>query len=136
LYRDGINAESGHYRAAFAQRPCWHNVDGGFHQPHRDFEKTTTIAAFVGGNVQTIRVIHYDPTLTPAQVEDQVRKVWLSWFRYAESFIGWSEGNNWTIDAVIEFDDGNRASLVTNGSHTRFQDREGNYWFVRLCCVW
>jgi hypothetical protein len=36
------------------------------------------------------------------------------------------------VEASIEFEDGKRSSLVTDGGHVRVQDRTGKYWFMRL----
>jgi hypothetical protein len=94
-------------------------------------DRPVSIESFVGGKVKAIRV-QYDPTLTPSQIRDEVRKVWLGLFTEAYSSIMWSEMNRWNIKASVEFEDGERTWILTDGIHVQVQDREGKYWFIRL----
>jgi hypothetical protein len=97
------------------------------------FDRRVSIEEFVGGKVKSIRVTRHDPRLTAEQIRNEVRKVWLGIFGYADSRIGWSEGNPWNIAASVEFEDGKRTSLVMDpGVHVQVQDRAGNYWYIRL----
>lgn len=96
------------------------------------FDRYLTVESFVGGKVELIRVVHYDPRLTPPQIRDEVRKVWLGIFWFATSSIMWDEGNSWNIAASVEYEDGQRTLILTDGGHVQVQDREGKYWFIRL----
>ena len=94
-------------------------------------DRPVSIESFVGGKVKAIRV-QYDPTLTPSQIRDEVRKVWLGLLSEAYSSIMWSEMNRWNIKASVEFEDGERTWILTDGIHVQVHDREGKYWFIRL----
>jgi hypothetical protein len=96
------------------------------------FDRYLSVESFVGGKVKSIHVVRYDPRLTPFQIREEVQRVWLGVFWTASSFIGWAEGSIWNIDASVEYEDGKRSSLITDGGHVRVQDREGKYWFIRL----
>ncbi len=96
------------------------------------FDRYVSIESSVGGRVKTIRVIRHDPNLTSSQVRDKVRKVWLGSFWHATSQITWAEANFWNIEATVEYEDGKRISILTDGGHVQVQDREGKYWFIRL----
>jgi hypothetical protein len=41
------------------------------------FDRFLTVESFVSGKVKVIRVVRYDPKLTPSQTRDVVRNVWL-----------------------------------------------------------
>ena len=96
------------------------------------FDRYLSVESFVGGNVKSIHVIRYDPRLTPFQIREEVQKVWLGAFYGASSYLGWAEGTIWNIEVSVEYEDGKRCSLITDGGHVRVQDREGKYWFIRL----
>jgi hypothetical protein len=36
------------------------------------------------------------------------------------------------LEAVIEFEDGKRSALITDGEHVALQDHESKNWFFRL----
>ena len=97
------------------------------------FDRYLSIESFVGGNVNFIRVVRHDPKLTPAQIKDEVRKVWLGLFWHAACEIMWAEGNFWNIEASVEYEDGKRASILMDGwTHVEVENREGKQWFIRL----
>jgi hypothetical protein len=96
------------------------------------FDRYLSIESFVGGKVKLIHVIRYDPRLTPFQTREEVQKVWLGAFHDASSYLGWAEGTIWNIEVSVEYEDGKRSSLLTDGGHVRVQDRQGKYWFIRL----
>ncbi|MGA2434192.1 MAG: hypothetical protein ABSG25_02800, partial [Bryobacteraceae bacterium] len=101
--------------------------------PMVHFDRYLTIESFVGGKVKIIRVVHYDPNLTPSQIRDEVRKVWLGSFWFATASIMWQEGNRWNIQASVEYEDGRRTWVLMDGwIHVEVEDREGKYWFIRL----
>lgn len=101
--------------------------------PIVSFNRPLSIELFVGGSVKLIRVVHYDPRLSPSQIREEVRRVWLSKFRDATTIITWSEGSPWNIEGSIEYEDGKQSSILMDGRiHVRVQDREGTYWFIRM----
>jgi hypothetical protein len=95
-------------------------------------DRPVSIGSFVGGKVKAIRVQQYDPTLTPSQIRDKVRKLWLGLFTEAYSSIMWAEMNRWNIKASVELEDGGHTWIMMDGFHVQVQDREGKYWFIRL----
>jgi hypothetical protein len=117
--------------------PCWtapslENRKYWEPWPMITLDRAVSIGSFVGGTAKAIRVLSYDPRLTPSQIRDEVRKVWLGLFTEAYSSIMWSEMNRWNIKASVEFQDGKRTWILTDGIHVQVQDREGKYWFIRL----
>lgn len=112
---------------SLAKRDEWENLCG----KDLTFPNYISVEAFVGGRVKSVRVVAYDQALTPAQVKEEFRKVWLGVFRSPSCFIPWDEGGSWNLRAVVEFEDGKRTSLLTDGGHVEVQDREGNYWYLR-----
>jgi hypothetical protein len=96
------------------------------------FDRYLSIESFVGGKVKWIHVVRYDPKLTSVQIREEVQRVWLGVFWDASSYLGWAEGTIWNIEVSVEYEDGKRSSLITDGVHVRVQDREGKYWFIRL----
>jgi hypothetical protein len=97
-------------------------------------ERYVSVESFVGGRVKSIRVVRSRPDekLTPVQLREEVRKVWLSRFWHASCGIEWAEANLWNIEAVVEYEDGKQSSILMDAGHVRVQDREGKYWFFRL----
>jgi hypothetical protein len=118
--------------------PCWSGPSLEKRQewesfPMISFDRYMTVESFVGGKVKVIRVVGYDPKLTPSQIRQEVRKVWLAVFWFGASSIMWSEGNRWNIQALVEYEDGKRSSILMDGwVHVQVEDREGKYWFIRL----
>ena len=101
--------------------------------PMVSFDHYLTVESFVGGKVKWIRVLHYDPRLTPPQIRDEVRKAWLGVFWFAAGSIIWSEANFWNLEASVEYEDGKRSSITMDGgTHVQVEDREGKFWFIRL----
>ena len=120
---------------------CWSGFASADHRAEWEglgisslmFDRYVSVEEFVGGKVRSIHVTRHDPKLTPEQIRNEVRKVWLGIFWHAASTIGWSEGNQWNIGASVEFEDGKRISLVMDAwIHVQVQDRAGNYWYIRL----
>jgi hypothetical protein len=95
------------------------------------FNQFFSIEDFVGGKVKTIRVVRHDPRLSADQIKEELRKVWLGIFHYATCQIEWDEGTFWNIRATVEYEDGRKSSILTDGLHVQVQDREGKYWFMR-----
>lgn len=120
---------------------CWSGFASADHRAEWEgvgigslmFDRYVSIEKFVGGKVKSIHVTRHDPKLTPEQIRDEVRKVWLGTFWHAASTIGWSEGNQWNISAYVEFEDEKRTAVVMDDwIHVQVQDRAGNYWYIRL----
>src|SRR5579862_7855406 len=96
------------------------------------FSHPLSVESFVGGKMKVIRVVHYDPKLTPWQIRDEVRTVWLGYVWLATRSIIWSEQNRWNIEAWGECEDGKRTSILMDGwIHAQVQDRQGKYWYIR-----
>ena len=96
------------------------------------FDSYASLERFVGGKVKAIHVVRFPPKLPPAQVREQVRKVWLGSFHRAECSITWSEGNPWKFVASVEYENGKRTFVLMDGwMHVRVQDRNGKYWYLR-----
>lgn len=51
--------------------------------PLVNFSRLLSIGSFVGGRVRLIRVVRYNPTLSPLQIRGEVRKVWRGRFGLA-----------------------------------------------------
>jgi hypothetical protein len=118
--------------------PCWSGPSLDRRRewesfPMVSFDRYLTVESFVGGKVHVIRAVHYDQGLTPAQIREEVRKVWLGSFSFAAADIIWQEGNRWNIQASVEYEDGKPTSILMDGwVHVQVEDREGKYWFIRL----
>ena len=101
----------------------------------RYVDHPTSVADFVGGLVKDIRIVRFLPegdTSANEELRNRIGKVWQGTFQGASCFIDWSEGNLWSIEAVVEFYDGTTSEIVTDGFHVAFQDHDGKSWFVRL----
>jgi hypothetical protein len=98
-------------------------------------ERPTTVGAFMGFPVKMVRVTRYAQTIeSPAgtKLRQILEKVWGGQFRSASCFIGWAEFTPWSIEGVVEFQDGKRGSLITDGFHVALQNHAGKTWFIRL----
>jgi hypothetical protein len=98
-------------------------------------ERPVSVAAFVGSSVKEIRVVRTAPkTDAPAtdEIQQTLGKVWRGKSQSASCFIDWAEPTYWTIEAVVEFSDGTRSEIVTDGWHVAFQSHDGKSWFIRL----
>jgi hypothetical protein len=110
------------------------SCNGGYHY----LERPTTVGDFVGGKVKSIRVLRTAPLrpgTTPPTADEtrqKLRRVWQGKFRAAFCQIAWAEFTFWSIEAVLEFEDGKRSPLITDGVHVALQDHNGNSVFFRL----
>jgi hypothetical protein len=77
-------------------------------------------------------VERYDPQLTPAQIKDEVQRMWLGLFAMPTPSKTWPESNAWNIEASVEYEDEMHASILIDGTHVKVQDRNGRYWFIRV----
>ena len=102
------------------------------------FKPDISVARFYGANVKAIRVTRvYDQsrrggTASLAEIRAQVLKVWNGTFSSASPRIDWAEGNEWNIEAAVEYEDGTSRSLVTDGMHVEVESEPGRHWFLRL----
>jgi hypothetical protein len=95
----------------------------------------TTVEAFVGGRVKDIRVIRFvgvGNSATRKEVRNRITRVWRGKLKDVSCYLGWDEGTYWSIEAIVEFEDGKRGALITDGFHVAMQDHAGKTWFVRL----
>jgi hypothetical protein len=46
--------------------------------------------------------------------------------------IVWDEGTWWSIESAVEFEDGKKGLLITDGLHVALRDHDGKNWFFRL----
>ena len=99
-------------------------------------ERPTTIGEFMGGTAKIVRITRYTPTIgSPAEtkVRQILTKVWSGQFKSASCQIDWAEGTFWSVEGVIEFQDGKRGMLVADGfNHIALQDHAGKDSFIRL----
>jgi hypothetical protein len=104
---------------------------------YRWLDQPTTVEHFAGGRLKTIRVIHYaapggGKAPSPGEVGNKVLNVWQGKFRAAFCSLPWSEGTWWTSESTLEFEEGKRGTLITDGVHVFLRDRDGKPWFFRL----
>jgi hypothetical protein len=107
------------------------SCNGGY----RYFDHPTVLADLVGGKANSIRVVrlaHRGNSPTPDELRATIKKVWQGTFRAGFCQIAWAEYTSWSIEAVIEFEDGKESTLVTDGVDVALQDHEGKSWFFRL----
>jgi hypothetical protein len=107
------------------------NADHG----SRRLKSPTSVGESAGGRVKTIRVAGFAP-MTPrqtfSQLPESVRNVWMGKFQSSSCHIDWAEMNLWFLEARLEFEDGHRGVLITDGHHVALQDHNGMIWFLRL----
>jgi hypothetical protein len=107
--------------------PC-----GGY---NRYLDHPTTVEDFVRGKVKSIQIVRFAPgrsSPTHKDLRNTVRNVWQGKFRSVSCQIDWDEGAIWSIEAVVEFEDGKRSELITDGTHVALQGHDGKSWFLRL----
>jgi hypothetical protein len=98
------------------------------------FQYYRSVEAFLGGKVKAIRVFRFPRSSesVPADIQSRFMEAWLGVFRAARCFMVWAEPTFWDLGATIEYEDGKRSSMLTDGFHVQVQDREGRVWFIRL----
>lgn len=99
--------------------------------PYIYLERSTAVGDFIGDTAKIVRVTRYARTDETKALEI-LKKVWNGQFRTASCFIGWAETTYWSVESMVEFKDGLRSKLITDGYHVALQDRNGRYWFIRL----
>jgi hypothetical protein len=105
----------------------------------RYFSPPQSVGESVGGQVKAIRILRFErfaplhrAELQVSEVQELVRKVWMGKSQASCCFIDWSEFNYWLVEARLEFADGHRGVLITDGHHVALQDHDGMSWFSRL----
>jgi hypothetical protein len=101
--------------------------------------ETISLGELAGGKLKAIHVVRAErykgaPAPRAEQVRTNVEKVWLRRFGWMACQIGWSEGmtwSGWLVEAELEFEDGKKGLLITDGLHVALQDHEGHNWFLR-----
>ncbi len=111
--------------------------DPGCNGAYRTSQRDVSLQELAGHPVKTIRVTAYrlnanTPSQKQTDIRQQVLEVWSGKFRTAFCQIAWAEKTNWSINATVEFDDGKRGSLLTDGWHVRLLDHDGKFRFLRL----
>jgi hypothetical protein len=110
------------------------SCNGGYHY----LERPMTVGDFMGGRVKTIRVLRTAPLRpgtsppTADETRRKLKRVWEGKFQAAFCQIAWAEMTLWSVEAVVEFEDGKRSPLITDGIHVALQDHNGNSAFFRV----
>ena len=92
-----------------------------------------TAEAIFGETIQSIRILHVaDPPMIRDAPGKELAKVWNSKIQDAACFMMWSEMATWNIEALVQFTDGKKSEVFTDGFHLAFQDHGGRAWFTRL----
>jgi hypothetical protein len=131
-----IDSAAADYREATKTVQTLENrsCNGGY----RFLEHPTTVADFVGGKVKTIHVLRIGrlgagaKPVTPDETRQRFKRVWQGKFQVAFCQTPWQEAAFWSMEAVVEFEDGKRSTLITDGVHVALQDHNGNSAFFRL----
>jgi len=94
--------------------------------------KPFRLEELAGAKVKRIRVLRAEPyKISPEQARATIEKVWSRKFAWLACQIGWDETALWSVEAELEFEDGKKGALITDGWHVAIQDHEGHNWFVR-----
>ena len=111
--------------------------DPGCNGSSRNFGHDISLQELASRTVKTIHVTSYRlfpgaPSKKQTDIRQRVREVWLGKFQTAYCQLPWAEMASWSINATVEFDDGKRGSLLTDGTHVRLLDHDAKLWFLRL----
>jgi hypothetical protein len=81
-----------------------------------------------------VRVVKYsrDRFNSTSAVAQTLMQLWRLHIESPEPFIMWAEGNDWSIECVIQFKEGKSVRLVTDGWHSCLEDADGYRWFFRI----
>jgi hypothetical protein len=102
---------------------------------YRILEHPTTVGEFEGENVKLIRVVRFASSRaapTTKDIQRELLKVWQGKFQTVYCYEPWDEGAFWFVKAEVEFEDGKRSALITDGMHVALQDHDGKGWYFRL----
>ena len=98
-------------------------------------DQPVTTARLTNGKLKSIRAMRatrLPQLLTAEGIRDLINKVWTGNFQNASCSIDWAEATFWSVESVLEFEDGKTGLLITDGSHVALQDHDGNVWFFRM----
>lgn len=101
----------------------------------RYLEHPTSAGEFVCGKVKNIRVVYIARKSKPPTAEEvrkSMTKVWQGKFQASFCQIPWAEPTFWSIESILEFEDGRQGALITDGVHVALQNHDGKNWFFRL----
>jgi hypothetical protein len=101
----------------------------------RWFNSPRSVAESVGEKINTIRVVGFAPQFSNqkfSELRKTVLSVWNGKFQSSTCYINWAEWHAWPIETRLEFEDGRRGVLITDGSHVALKDHDGATWFFRL----
>ena len=98
--------------------------------------KPFSLEELAGAKVKKVRVgraetYKISPAPKPEEVSATVEKMWSRRFGWMACQIEWDERALWSIQAELEFEDGKKRVLITDGWHVALQDHDGHNWFVR-----
>ncbi len=101
----------------------------------RHFDLPATTARLANGKVKSIRAVRatrLPQPLTAEGIRDLINKVWMGKFQNASCSINWAEVTLWSVESILEFEDGKTGLLISDGSHVALKDHDGKAWFFRL----
>lgn len=101
----------------------------------RRFNSPLSVAESLVERVNTIRVIGFAPQFSKqkfSQLRETVLSVWNGKVQSSTCFMNWAEGELWSVEARLEFEDGKRGVLITDGMHVALKGHDGTTWFFRL----
>lgn len=92
-----------------------------------------SLEELAGGKVKRIRVVSIEAFKggKPEDAREKVKKVWSKKYGWMACEIMWDEGFFLSVEAELEFEDGKKGVLITDGWHVALQDHEGHNWFLR-----
>lgn len=99
-------------------------------------DRPFSVEQWAGGKVKRIRVVRASgrfkgwPAPKREDARATVEKVWSEKFVVGTCQIEWEERAFWSIQAELEFKDGNKGVLITDGWHVALQDHDGHNWFL------
>jgi hypothetical protein len=101
----------------------------------RRFNSPLSVGESLGEPVNAIRVIGFAPKSSRqklSQLGETVLGVWNGKFQSSACFIPWAEVTFWSIEARLEFANGKRGLLITDGMHVALREPDGTTSFFRL----
>lgn len=102
---------------------------------YKYLDHPTTVGKFEGEKIKAIQVVYFagwGNAPTQEELRDTLRKVWQGKFQSVSCQVDWDEETIWTVEAVVEFEDGTRNELFTDGAHVALQGHDGKSYFFRL----
>ena len=101
----------------------------------RRFSEPTTVGESLGKTVRTIRVVSFAP-MSDSRIFDHLKTrlldIWTGKVQSSYCYIAWAEPTLWLVEAELEFEDGKRGVLISDGLHVALRDHNGRTWYLRL----